>query len=115
MSDAVDLVAALGGELITYLPHHGTAKTFKALVERRPLQSEQAGGYPYQLSTIEVTFPRDATNGVLAVQEGKDTMRLTQHLHDTQARDYRVAKIVKEDAGLSASDGGLFTVLVEGA
>lgn len=115
MSDAVDLVAACGGELVTYLPHDGTAKTFKAIVERRPLQPEQAGGYQYHLSTIEVTFPRDATHGVLTVLEGKDKIRMKQYLHEAQAREYTVAKILKEDPGLSASDGGMFTVLVEGA
>lgn len=115
MSDSVEIVAACGGELVTYQPHGGTAKTFKAIVERRPLQPEQAGGYQYQLSTIEVTFPRDATNGVLMVLEGKDKIRFAQHLHDSEVREYTVAKILKEDPGLSASDGGMFTVLVEGA
>ena len=115
MSDAVDIVAACGGEVITYVPHGGTAKTFKAIVERRPLQPEQAGGYQYHLSTIEVTFPRDAVNGMLAVQEGKDKIQFAQHLQDTQAREYLVTKLLNEDAGLAASDGGMFTVLVEGA
>ena len=115
MSDAVDIVAACGGEVITYVPHNGTAKQLKAIVERRPLQPEQAGGYQYQLSTIEVTFPRDATNGMLAVQEGKDKIQMKPHTQDTQTREYLVSKIVKEDAGLSATHGGMFTVLVEGA
>ena len=115
MSDAVDIVAACGGELITYLPYNGTAKTFLALVERRPLQPEQAGGYQYQLSTIEVTFPMDATNGVMAVQEGKDQITFKQRMQDASARTYTVSKIVREDDGLTASDGGMFTVLVEGA
>lgn len=114
-SDAVNTVRQLGGELITYVPHNGTARQFKAIVERRPLQPEQAGGYPYQINSIELTFPRDATDGVMTVQEGKDQVTFKQRLQDASARTYTVSKIVREDAGLTASDGGMFTVLVEGA
>lgn len=111
MSDSVDLVAACGGEVITYVPHNGTAKQFKAIVERRPLQPEQAGGYQYHLNTLEVTFPRDAVDGMLAVQEGKDRIMFKQHEQDQQTREYLVSTIVKEDS----VNGGMFTVLVEGA
>ena len=114
MPDAVEIVAACGGEVVTYLPYGGTAKSFRAIVERRPLQPEQAGGYPYQINSIELTFPRDATDGVLTVSEGKDQVTFKQRLQDASARTYAVSKIVREDAGLTASDGGMFTVLVEG-
>lgn len=115
MSDSVTLVAQLGGELVTYTPHGGVAKTFKAIVERRPMQVEQAGSYAYQQNEVQVLVPRDATDGVLTVQEGKDVIRFKQHLSDAQERDYTVMKIVQQDAGLTASDGGLFTLAVEGA
>lgn len=114
-SDSVMLVAQLGGELVTYTPFGGVAKTFKAIVNRVPPKPEQAGGYQYQINEVEVVFPRDATDGVVTVQEGKDVIRFKPHLSDTQARDYTVMKIVQQDAGLTASDGGMFTVAVEGA
>lgn len=108
------MVAALGGELVTYTPFGGVAKTFKAIVERRPSMTEQAGGYAYQVNEIQVLVPRDATDGVVTVQEGKDVIRFRPHLSDTQERDYTVMKIVQQDAGLTASDGGIFTLAVEG-
>lgn len=115
MSDAVELIAALGGEVITYTPYGGTARTFKAIVRRAPTESEQAGGYQYRVNELMVEFPRDATNGVLTVQEGKDRLTVKRHLSDAEPRDYVVVKIEDEDAGLVASDGGLFRVIVEGA
>lgn len=115
MPDAVDLIAALGGELITYTPHGGTAKSFKALIEREPLQPEQAGGYRYQVNELVVHVPRDATNGVLTVQEGKDRMSFKRHVSDTAAREYVVMKIQQEDVGFVSSDGGMFVLVVEGA
>lgn len=115
MSDSVDMIAALGGEIVTYTPHGGVAKTFKAIVERVQPKPEQAGSYAYQQNEVQVLVPRDATDGVLTVQEGKDVIRFKQHLSDTQERDYTVMKIVQQDAGLTASDGGLFTLAVEGA
>lgn len=115
MSDSVELVAAVGGEVITYLPAGGTARTFKAVVHREPPQPEQAGGYQYQVNELTVEFPRDATDGVLTVQEGKDRMTFKRHVSDAQARDWVVVKIDSEDAGLTPSDGGLFRVVVEGA
>ncbi len=115
MADSVDLVASLGGEVITYLPAGGTALSFKAIVHREPTEPEQAGGYQYRVNELTVEFPRDAVNGVLTVQEGKDRMTFKRHLSDAEARDWVVVKIESEDAGLTSSDGGLFRVLVEGA
>jgi len=112
--DAVQLIAALGGETITYRPYNGTARTFKAIVERRPLQVEQPGGHQYRVNTIEVTFPRHATEGVLTVQEGKDVLLFRQALSDVEAREYLVTQVMREDAGLVSTDGGMFTVLAEG-
>lgn len=113
MSDSVNLVAALGGELVTYQPYGGVAKQFKAIVERQPPQQEVAGGHQYLVNTIQVTFPRDATDGVLAVQEGKDKLRFKQSLSDAQEKEFVISSLLKEDAGLTASDGGMFAVLVE--
>lgn len=112
MSDSVDMVAALGGELVTYTPCGGVAKTFRAIVERRPMQVEQAGGFQYGANTIELLIPRDATDGVLAVQERKDRVRFKKSLSDAQEMEFSVNKILQEDAGLVAGDGGLFRVEV---
>jgi hypothetical protein len=111
-SESVVLVAQLGGELITYTPAGGVAKSFKAVVERRPMQVESTGGFQYGANTIELLIPRDATDGVLTVREGKDRVRFKKSLDDAQETEFTVNKVLQEDAGLTASDGGMFRVEV---
>lgn len=113
MSDAVDMVAALGGELVTYTPHGGVAKTFKAIVERRPSQVAQAGGFAYPANTLELLIPIDATDGMTVIQIRKDRVRFKKSLNDAQETEFSVNKIIQEDAGLIASDAGLFRVEVQ--
>jgi hypothetical protein len=113
MSDSVELVAQLGGEVITYVPYGGTAKQFKAIVERRPTQVQQTGGFSYGANTLELMIPRDATDGVTAIQERKDRVRFKKSLGDREETDFTVNKVIQEDAGLAASDGGMFRVVVQ--
>lgn len=113
MSDAVDMVADLGGELVTYTPYGGVAKQFKALVEREPSRVAALVGVTYPEQAMLVTFPRDATDGVLTVQKGKDRLACKRALSDSQDTQYTVAMVQDEDAGLMAGDGGMFTVLVK--
>lgn len=112
MSDAVLMIAALGGELVTYTPYGGVARSFKAVVERRPMQVENAGGFQYVANTIELLIPRDANDGVLTVQERKDRVQFKKSLDDAQATEFTVNKVIQEDAGLIATDGGMFRVEV---
>lgn len=112
-SDSVNLVAQLGGELVTYTPQGGVARTFLAIVERRPTQTQQAGGHVFGVNTIELQIPRDAVDGVLTVQPRKDRVRFKKNLGDADETDFSVNKIIQEDAGLTASDGGMFHVLVQ--
>lgn len=113
MSDAVDMVAACGGELVTYQPYGGTAKTFKAVVERRPTQVQSGPGGAYGVNTIEIWFPRDATNGVLTVQARKDKVSFKKSLSDAAVTEFTVNKVTEEDAGLTTGDGGMFRVEVQ--
>ena len=113
MSDAVFMVAELGGELVTYQAYNGTAKQFKAIVARQPSQVQQSAGGPYPVNQLEVTFPRDATDGVLVVQERKDKMRFKKKLSDLEDTEFTVMKLIDEDAGFSAGTGGMFRVLVQ--
>lgn len=112
MSDATIMIAALGGELVTYRPWNGTEQQFLAIVERQPSQiaAGPAGSYP--VNVLEVTFPIDATDGVLTVQPRKDRMQFKKSLIDSQETEFVVQKIVKEDVGLAGS-GGMVTVQVQ--
>ncbi len=113
MSDAVTLVDQLGGELVTYTPHGGVARQFKAIVERRPTQVQSAGSYQYAAHTMELLIPRDAMNGVTAIKERFDRVRFKKSLDDTQETEFSVNKVIQEDAGLRSFDGGMFRVLVQ--
>lgn len=113
MSDSVDLIAALGGEVVTYQPSGGVAKTFKAIVERQPIQVQSSVGGPYPVNQLDVAFPNDAIDGVTAVQERKDKITFKKKLSDAQATEFTVMKLIQEDAGLTASDGGMFRVQVQ--
>jgi len=114
MSDTVNMMAALGGEDVVYVPHNGTARTFTALIERRPSQVETVAGVAYTVNSIQVWIPRDATNGVLAVQDkGKDRIRFKKRLADADVTEFTVDKLLNEDAGMLASDGGMFQIEVK--
>lgn len=112
-SDSVTLVAQLGGELVTYTPHGGVARVFRAIVERRPTQVQQTGGFSYGANTLELQIPRDATDGVLSIKERFDRVAFKKSLDDAAETIFIVTKILQEDAGLTASDGGMFHVLVQ--
>lgn len=77
------------------------------------MQVERAGGLQYGANTIEISFPRDAVDGVLTVQARKDRVRFKKSLSDTQETEFTVQTILEEDAGLFVTDGGLFRVLVQ--
>ena len=113
VSDSVEMVAQLGGELVTYTPYGERARTFKAIVERRPTQVQNAGGFQYGVNTLELLIPRDATNGVLSIKERFDRVRFKKSVDDAQETEFSVNKVMQEDAGLLAFDGGLFRVMVQ--
>lgn len=116
-SDSVLMVAALGGELITYTPYDDESKTFKAIVNRRPNQVQpqvaSGGKFAYHANVIELQIPRDAAAGVVTILEGKDQVSFKRSLDDEDETLFTVTKVVQEDAGLLPSDGGMFTVLVQ--
>lgn len=111
-NDAVQLVASLGGELVTYIPYGGTAKQFQAVVERQPSQVADSVAGSYSVNVLEITFPMDMTDGVLTVQPRKDRIRCKKNLGDSQETEFVVQKIVREDIGIAGS-GGMFTVQVQ--
>jgi len=110
-SESVNLVAQLGGETVTYTPSGGVATTFKAIVERGDQgQPVQNSGRPYTRKVRTLLIPNDATDGVTSIKEGHDTVSCKHNLDDAAATTYKVVKILRHDAGLVSSDGGLFVV-----
>lgn len=113
MSDAVDMVAALGGELVTYMPYGGVPKLFKAVVERRPTQTDSIPAGSYPSNTMELLIPNDVTNGVESIKERFDKVFFKRRLNDADVTMFTVTKVVQEDLGMVASDGGMFRVMVQ--
>lgn len=113
-SDTVNLIAQLGGELVTYTPSGGTPKTFLAVVERdRPShQVQQTNGMGYGVNTRQLLIANDADHGMTSIQEHKDTVRFKNILSDTTETDFVVQTILREDRGV-AGDPGAFVVLVQ--
>lgn len=107
------MVAALGGEVVTYIPYRETAKTFKAIVDREPSQIAALAGVAYPEHAPRVTFPRDATDGVMSITKGKDRISFKRQLSDRDETTFTVGMVQDEDAGLIDGDGGMFTVLVK--
>jgi hypothetical protein len=112
MTDAVAIVAGLGGELVTYIPYGGTAKQFEAIIDRQPSQVAGSVAGSYAVNMLDITFPMDATDGVLTVQPRKDRIRFKKSLGDSQEMEFVVQKVMREDVGIAGS-GGMFTVQVQ--
>lgn len=113
MSDAVDMIAALGGELITYRPSGGVATQFRALIEREPSRVAALVGVTYPEQAMLITFARAASGGMLTVQKGKDRVLCKRHVSDSQETEYTVAMVQDQDSGMVSGDQGMYTVLVK--
>lgn len=113
ISDSVLMVAQLGGELVSYTPYGAGARSFKAIVNRRPNQVQNIGKPGYYANTMELQIPNDPVYGVTVIQEGQDKVSFKRNLDDAAVTIFSVTKVVQEDAGLISSDGGMFTVLVQ--
>lgn len=113
-SDTVNLIAQLGGELVTYTPSGGVAKIIRVVVERdRPShQVQQTNGVGYGVNTRQLLIANDADAGMTAIQEHKDTVRFKKNLSDTTDTNFTVQRVLNEDTGLDGS-GGAFLVLVQ--
>ena len=112
MSESVEIVLGLGGEVVTYHPFGGVPKTFRAIIDRVPAPIQDGGTFQYALNTLSVTFPRDATNGMASVQPRKDRISFKRNLSDADVTMFAVQKILQEDAGMTPADGGMFVVQV---
>lgn len=110
---AVNIIAACGGELVTYLPAGSVARSFKAIVEWQPppLQPGQVG--VYAVNSLEIFIPKDSVDGVLEVQVRKDKVTFKRALSDDETTEFTVQKILREDAGITGTDGGMFHLLVQ--
>ena len=107
------MVKRLGGESVTYQPYGGVARTFLALVDRRPMAIQEGAPAQYGTNMLQVAFPIDAVDGVLTVATRKDKISFKRNLSDGTATVFTVQKIRHEDSGIVAQDRGMFYVTVQ--
>ena len=63
-------------EDIVYTPYGGTAKTIKAVVERKTLEPNQQGSTSIVGRELEISILNDADEGVADVVKGQDKVSL---------------------------------------
>lgn len=112
-ADAVTLITALSKETVVYTPHGGVSKTIPAIIDRPTLQVEPAGSRGGPVNTLSITIANDTTDGVTAVKERFDTVAFTRTLDDAASTTFVVTKILQQDNGMVASDGGCWTLEVK--
>ncbi|MDH5738740.1 MAG: hypothetical protein OEY77_00275 [Nitrospira sp.] len=113
MSDAVAIVEALGGEVVTYMPYGGTARQIKAVVEREPSRVSAFSGVAYPENAMIIAVPRDVVNGVLTIAKGKDHVRFKRSISDATETEFTVAMVQDEDVGMIPGDSGMYLLLVK--
>jgi hypothetical protein len=111
-SDAVNLIQALSKETVSYTPQGGAAKTIPAVIERPTIQVQAPGGQAGPANTLTLIIANDATDGVTSIKERFDTVSFKRNLDDSAVTAFVVDKIVAQDNGLDANDGGLWRLEV---
>jgi hypothetical protein len=113
-SDTINLIRQLGGELITYTPFGGAAKSLWAIVERdrTAIESQLVNGAMYAVSMRHILVANDPNDGITSVIEHKDRVSFKKNLSDAAETVMTVQTILKQDAGLAGDTGG-FLLMVQ--
>ena len=108
MSQALEILKALGGEQVLYTPKRGTAKTITALVD--PLRRVDAlGNQLFLTKTYEVWLSKHPEEGMPTVTVNIDTIRFKDQQCDTAEIVLKITKIYPErDAGIPGDGVGMW-------
>lgn len=98
-ADILDILTdAEFAEEITYTPHRGTPKTIFAIVNRQPASRMPEITDGRQSPDMDILIANDATDGVTAVIEGKDTITVAERYGGT-VKVHTVTEVLAGDAG----------------
>ena len=110
MSQALEQLKALGGELGTYTPQGQASRSLVALVE--PIRRlDTMGNQSWLAKTYELWIVKSADEGVASVKEQYDTFAVKLQPTDTEETVLRITKIYPErDTGTPGDGVGMWHV-----
>lgn len=108
MSQALEILQALGGEPVLYTPKLGRAKTITALVD--PMRrTDNLGNQVFLTKTYEVWLSKHPDEGMPAVAVNVDTIKLKLEACDSQQTTLKITKIYPErDHGIPGDGVGMW-------
>ncbi len=108
MSQALEQLQSLGGELGTYTPSSGAAKRILGLVD--PVRrTDTLGNQTFLSKTYDVWIVKSATEGVESVKAGFDTFAIKLNANDATETPLRITKVHPErDGGIPGDSVGMW-------
>ena len=86
------------GELITYTPKGGTAKSIRAVVDRRRIIPAGEDSGRTLINQVEIVIANEATYGVSSINKGGDLVSLPERIGGALV-NWVVADILRQDDG----------------
>lgn len=108
MSQALQMLTALGAEPITYTPHGQSGKTLTALVERRPVRVNAVGTKEFLTNTVELWIVNSPSEGVTEIKERFDAVTLVPNLAAAAEQTLQVSRILEQDEGVPGDGVGVW-------
>jgi hypothetical protein len=112
-SSSVQAIQALSKETVSYTPSGGSPVTIPAIITRPTGDVVSPGGQSSPANTLTIEIANDATDGVTSVKERFDTVSFKRNLDDADVTSFRVEKILVQDNGIEAGDGGMWKLQVK--
>jgi len=107
-SQALEILEALGGECVRYVPKYGGARTITALVE--PMRRiDDLGRQQFLTKTFDVWIVKDECEGVLEIAENADALAVKLRPSDPDETLLKITKILPErDIGVPGDGVGMW-------
>lgn len=103
-SQALEILKALGGETVRYIPQLGSAKLITALVQ--PIRRTDAlGNQTFLTKTYEIWLVKSSDEGVEAITVNVDGVALKLQPSDSADTFLKITKIYPERDGNMPADG----------
>lgn len=100
LADGVALAALHSGEDITYLAGgEAPGTTMRAIVRRHPREAQGGDRRDYRRGRAEIVLTRRASDGVTAVQAGKDQVLMPEFPTSPEDVTWRVVRLLAHDLG----------------
>ena len=108
MSQALEILEALGGEQVVYTPKLGSPKTVMALVD--PMRRvDNLGNQSFLTKTYEVWVVKSGEEGIKSVTPNVDTIKLRLQPSDPADTILKITKIYPErDHGIPGDHVGMW-------